>query len=79
VAASPAAAPPTELERLGLTVIELSEIGDSNYGSHSKFSGSPEVVQIIGAGLNTAGRFGETSSIALDDILAGSPIRVLGN
>jgi esterase/lipase superfamily enzyme len=67
------------VERRGLTVIELSEIGDSNSGSHSKFSGSPEVVQIIGAGPDSAGRFGETSSLALDDILAGSPIRVLGN
>ena len=73
------AADAAELERLGLTVIDLSEIADSNSGSHSKFAGSPEVVQLIGAGLNSAGRFGETSTPGLDQLLADVPIRVFGN
>ena len=60
-------------------VIDLSDIDDSSSGSHSKFAGSPEVVQLIGAGLNSAGRFGETSSPALAEILAGVPIRILGD
>ena len=47
------AADAAELEQLGVTVIDLSEIRDSNSGSHSKFAGSPEVVQLIGAGLNS--------------------------
>jgi esterase/lipase superfamily enzyme len=68
-----------ELEELGLTVIDLSEIEDSSSGSHSKFAGSPEVVQLIGAGLNSAGRFDETASPGLDQILSGVPIRILGN
>ncbi len=51
-----------ELEKLGVTVIDLSEIEDSSSGSHSKFAGSPEVVQFIGAGLNSAGRFGDSST-----------------
>ena len=67
------------LEELGLTVIDLSEIEDSSSGSHSKFAGSPEVVQLIGTGLNTSGRFGETSTPVLGQLLAASPIKILGN
>ena len=52
------AADAAELERLGVTVIDLSEIHNSSSGSHSKFAGSPEVVQLIGAGLNSVGNFG---------------------
>lgn len=73
------AADAAELEALGLTVIDLSEIGDSSSGSHSKFAGSPEVVQLIGTGLNDHGRFGETSGPGLDGLLAGSPILILRN
>jgi esterase/lipase superfamily enzyme len=68
-----------ELEKLGLTVIDLSEIDDSSSGSHSKFAGSPEVVKLIGAGLNSAGHFGESSTPGLDQLLARTPIRILGN
>jgi esterase/lipase superfamily enzyme len=68
-----------ELEELGLTVIDLSEIEDSSSGSHSKFAGSPEVVRLIGAGLNSAGRFGEGATPGLDQLLSGVPIRILGN
>lgn len=67
-----------ELEKLGLTVIDLSEIEDSSTGSHSKFTGSPEVVQLIGAGLNNAGTF-HGSSPKLGELIAGVPIRILGN
>ena len=73
------AADAEELEELGLTVIDLSEIDDSSSGSHSKFAGSPEVVQLIGAGLNSAGRFGESTTPGLDQILTGVPIRIIGN
>ncbi len=67
-----------ELEGLGLTVIDLSDVEDSSSGSHSKFAGSPEVVRLIGAGLNSAGRFGEASTPGLDQILAEVPVRILG-
>lgn len=40
-----------ELSALGVTVIDLSEIDDSASGTHSKFAGSPEVVQLIGSSL----------------------------
>lgn len=73
------AADAADLEKLGLVVIDLSDIDNSSSGSHSKFAGSPEVVQLIGAGLNSAGRFGETSTPALDILLAKVPIRILGN
>lgn len=68
----------TELEKLGLTVIDLSEISDSSTGSHSKFTGSPEVVQLIGAGLNNVNSFNGKSP-RLTELIAGVPIRILGN
>jgi hypothetical protein len=37
------------------------------------------VVQLIGAGLNSVGRFGGPSTPALDQLLSGVPIRILGN
>ncbi len=73
------AADARELEKLGLTVIDLSEINDSSSGSHSKFAGSPEVVRLIGSGLNSAGRFDERSGFGLDQLLVGVPIRIFGN
>ncbi len=71
------AADTAELEGLGLTVIDLSEIDNSTSGSHSKFAGSPEVVQLIGAGLNSVGHFGDTPG--LDKLLAREPIQIFGN
>jgi esterase/lipase superfamily enzyme len=73
------AADTAELEELGVTVIDLSEVDDSSSGSHSKFAGSPEVVRLIGAGLNSAGRFGESNTPALGQLLQGVPIRIVGN
>ncbi len=66
------------LEEFGVTVIDLSEIADSSAGSHSKFVGSPEVVQLIGAGLNRAGRFDQGASPGLDQLLLNVPIRIVG-
>lgn len=68
-----------ELESLGLTVIDLSEISDSASGSHSKYAGSPEVVQLIGAGLNSVSSFHKDNRSAVEQILAASPIRIFGN
>lgn len=71
------AADAEELTSLGLTVIDLSEIKDSETGSHSKFSGSPEVVQIIGAGLNSVPQYGAGRRPVLDQLLGDVPIRVI--
>ncbi|PZR00962.1 MAG: hypothetical protein DI533_03390 [Cereibacter sphaeroides] len=71
------AADAAELEKLGVTVVDLSDVNDSSSGSHSKFAGSPEVVKLIGAGLNSVGRFGDSPS--LGQFLTGVPIRIFGN
>jgi esterase/lipase superfamily enzyme len=67
-----------ELEGLGLTVIDLSQIEDSSSGSHSKFAGSPEVVRLIGAGLNANRRFGETNTPVLGKLVSNLPITIVG-
>ncbi|MBS4009829.1 MAG: alpha/beta hydrolase [Roseovarius sp.] len=74
------AADALQLEKLGVTVIDLSQIEDSSSGSHSKFAGSPEVVQLIGAGLNANERFGKSgSSTTFQELLANTPIMILRN
>ena len=68
-----------ELAELGVIVIDLSQIEDSKSGSHSKFAGSPEVVQLIGQGLNSSSSFGTTSTNPLEKMIAGLPILVVKN
>lgn len=68
-----------ELEPLGVTVIDLSDIKNSSSGSHSKFASSPDVVQLIGLGLNSSGRFDAGSNLGAREILASVPIRILRN
>ncbi len=72
------AADAAELEGLGVTVIDLSQINDSASGSHSKFAGSPEVVRLIGTGLNSVGGFDKSETPALGQILSAVPIRIFG-
>lgn len=72
------AANTAELEGLGVTVIDLSEIGNSASGAHSKFTGSPELVRLIGAGLNSVGGFDKSETPVLTELLAGVPIRIIG-
>lgn len=43
---------PEDLARLGLNVIELSEVEDRSSINHTKFAESPEIVQLIGKGIN---------------------------
>ena len=63
-----------ELAELGVSVIDLSEIEDSTSGSHSKFAGSPEVVQLIGKGLSK-GTFREGQQApTLVEVLGGVPV-----
>ena len=66
-----------ELADLGVTVIDLSNVDDSKSGSHSKFAGSPEVVQLIGQGLNSSSRFGASSKNPLKNLIDGLPILVV--
>ena len=67
-----------ELEKLGVTVLDLSDVNDSSSGTHSKFAGSPEVVQLIGKGLSEAQRFGVAGGPTLNQMLSGVPIRIFG-
>lgn len=68
-----------ELEGLGLTVVDLSEIDNSSAGSHAKFAGSPEVVRLIGAALSEVGSFDAGQTPGLRDLLITTPIRIFGN
>jgi esterase/lipase superfamily enzyme len=68
-----------ELAELGITVIDLSNINDSKSGSHTKFAGSPRVVQLIGQGLNSSSRFGAKSNNTLENMIAGLPILIVSN
>ncbi|MEP3278981.1 MAG: alpha/beta fold hydrolase [Stappiaceae bacterium] len=46
------AADPQTLAELGVNVIDLSQIEDKGSANHSKFADSPEIVQLIGKGIN---------------------------
>jgi esterase/lipase superfamily enzyme len=73
------AADAEELEGLGLTVIDLSDIEDSSAGSHAKFAGSPDVVQLIGAGINSGGNLAGSATPVIMELLAQVPIEIIGN
>lgn len=62
------------LDELGVSVIDLSAIDDSASGSHSKFAGSPEIVQAIGIGLKNNHYRSEHRQPVLIDALGGAPI-----
>ena len=70
------AADADELDELGVTVIDLSQIEDSSSGSHSKFAGSPEVVQLIGVALNAGAEIDSGEVPALQSLIRDLPIRV---
>ena len=61
---------------LGVNVVDLGEISDETSGSHYKFASSPEVVQLIGAGLNAnpGALYGGSK---LSAMIAGVPITVI--
>jgi esterase/lipase superfamily enzyme len=65
--------------RLGVNVVDLSLIDDSASGTHNKFAGSPEVVQLIGRGLNANPGALQGSSSTLGGLIDGLPIRVIRN
>ena len=66
-----------ELSDLGVTAIDLSEVDNSKSGSHSKFAGSPEVVQLIGNGLNSANAIeGRARNRTLREMIGEVPITI---
>lgn len=69
-----------ELADLGVVAIDLSEVDDSSSGSHSKFAGSPEVVELLGNALNNGSNFNRRANgHQLHDMLRGIPISVVFN
>lgn len=65
-----------ELADLGVTVIDLSQIEDSSSGTHSKFAGSPEVVQLIGNSLKQDNFTKARNQPTLVEFLGGVPITI---
>ncbi|MQQ07491.1 alpha/beta hydrolase [Epibacterium sp. SM1979] len=64
----------SDLAGLGVDVLDLSAVDDSAAGTHSKFAGSPEIVQLIGNGLQN-GQFNQQAHTpSLYEILDGVPI-----
>ncbi|MDJ0857905.1 MAG: alpha/beta fold hydrolase [Dinoroseobacter sp.] len=72
------AADAEELVELGVNVIDLSQITDTRSDSHSKFAGSPEVVQLIGLGLNSIPTYGDSRRTVLDQFIGEIPITIVG-
>lgn len=68
------AADASELEELGVSVIDLSLIDDSSSGSHSKFAGSPEVVRLIGRSLEQDNYVSGQNRTTLVEVLDGVPV-----
>jgi len=68
------AADDRELAGLGVTVIDLSEVEDSSSGTHSKFAGSPEVVQLIGNSLRQDNYNKPSHVPTLVEVLDGIPV-----
>lgn len=63
-----------ELAGLGVTVIDLSQVNDSTSGTHSKFAGSPEVVQLIGNSLQEDNYRPSGRTQKLYEVLDGVPV-----
>ena len=69
-----------ELSELGVIAVDLSQISNSRSGSHSKFAGSPEIVRLIGEGLNNNARFDRNQrATELQDVLGTIPITIAFN
>lgn len=53
---------PEKLAALGLKVVDLSQIQDQGSTHHSKFADSPEIVQLIGRGINAGNTLSTTAT-----------------
>lgn len=66
------------LAGFGVTAIDLTEIADTQSDSHSKFLGSPAIVQAIGQGLNDVPDYSGRET-PLQQLFGGLPVRVVGS
>ncbi len=62
------------LEGLGVTVIDLSEVHIDGTSSHSKFASSPDVVRLIGAGLQKNTYSAEAAAPTVFHIFSSLPL-----
>lgn len=53
---------PTKLTALGVSVIDLSQVRNKDSTNHSKFAKSPEIVQLIGRGINEGNTLSTTDT-----------------
>ncbi|MEP1425846.1 MAG: alpha/beta hydrolase [Tateyamaria sp.] len=60
----------TDISRLGVTAIDLSDVEDEKTLSHSKFKDSPEVVQQIGEALKNGNSFNGAPSLSIGQAIA---------
>ena len=68
-----------DLSGLGVVVLDLTEIDEAGTRSHTKFLGSPDLVQLIGNGLNRSPGFENRRASELGDVIGELPIRVVAN
>lgn len=72
------AADTQDLEDLGVVVVDLTEVDDKSSFSHSKFASSPDIVQLIGEGLNEHNRFTDSEAAQeAADIFHRLSVRIL--
>jgi esterase/lipase superfamily enzyme len=60
----------SEISKLGVTAIDLSEVEDQGSLSHSKFKDSPEVVQQIGEALKNKQSFNTSPNLSIGQAIA---------
>lgn len=69
------AADPKTLAELGVNVIDLSEVEDESSVNHSKFADSPEIVQLIGRGINQGNTLSAREEVGALQTIAGGVLR----
>ncbi len=69
------AADPETLAELGVNVIDLSLVEDKSNANHTKFADSPEIVQLIGRGINQGNTLSAREEIGTLQTIAGGVLR----
>ena len=65
------------LDGLGVKVIDLTQVDVLSSSSHAKFADSPEIVKLIGDGLNRTGSLSRERQSTLQAIVDTIPIRIV--
>ncbi len=69
------ASDPEKLSELGVNVIDLSQVEDESSSHHTKFASAPEVVQLIGLGMQQSGSLSAQSQVNVLDEIATEMVR----